>query len=389
MQPKSTTPDDMKKTQNPKGSDAATVAQNVERASLIKLGVDAHADSYRVVRQVDNGPLQPPQNMKPAKFLAWAEKQKTLADRVVVCYEAGTFGFHPARELEARGVECLVMVPINLDEGNTRVSNDRWDARRIAVRLDRYLAGNREALNRVRIPTPQEEEQRDLGRQRQTLVGDIRRFTDRGRAYLRKSGYRVKGRWWKGPRWEELQKQLSPARVQYLQRWVEVLQGLQQVLGEIHAALIAQAEAHLQGRVLPVGLGLLSYELLRLEVCDWQRFSNRRQVGSLTGLCASESSSGPRRRQGSVTKHGNRLMRWVLVEMAWRLKRYQPQCHAVAKWVPELEAPLTSGRRRKQIIVAMARQLAVDLWRVATGQTTFEKLNFRLPASVGPAVAEA
>jgi transposase len=389
MQPKSTTPDAMNRNPNPKGSGAATVAQNVNHASLIKLGVDAHADSYRVVRQVDNGPLQPAQNMKPAKFFAWAEKQKSLADRVVVCYEAGTFGFHPARQLEERGVDCLVMVPINLDEGHTRVSNDRLDARRIAVRLDRHLSGDREALNLVRIPTLQEEEQRDLGRQRQTLMGDIRRFTDRGRAYLRKYGYRVKGRWWRASRWEALQELLSVGQREYLQRWVEVLQGLEKVLLEVHSALIAQGEAHLQGRVLPAGMGLLSYELLRLEVCDWQRFSNRRQVGSLTGLCASESSSGPRRQQGSVTKHGNRLMRWVLVEMAWRLIRYQPQCHAVAPWVQEFGRLLTTRARRKKIIVAIARQLAVDLWRVATGQTTFEKLNFRMPVPPRPVAAAA
>jgi transposase len=380
MQSQSATPDKMKNTKPPMGSAATTVEQNIQRASLIKLGVDAHADHYQIVRQTDNGPLQPPQRMKPEKFFMWAQKQKALADRVVVCYEAGTFGFHPARQLESCGVECLVMVPIKLNEGNTRVDNDRLDARRIAVRLDRYLSGDQDALNIVRIPTPLEEEQRDLGRQRQTVVGDIKRFADRGRSYLRKYGYRVKGRWWEGGRWKELKATLSPVMVAYLQRWVDILVNLNQVLVEIHTALIVQAEAHLQGRALPFGMGLLSYELLRLEVCDWKRFNNRRQVGSLSGLCASESSSGRNRQQGSVTKHGNPLMRWVLVEMAWRMVRFQSKCHAVAGWFQELLDAPTSAKR-KRIIVAIARQLAVDLWRVATGQTTFEKLNFHMPAA--------
>src|SRR3989304_3534345 len=183
----------MKKAKTHTGSASATVEQNGQRATLIKLGVDAHADSYRVVRQIDNGSLQPPQNMKPEKFYAWAEKQKSLAERVVVCYEAGTFGFDPARQLEKRGVECLVMVPVDLDEGNTRVNTDRLDARRIAVRLDRHLSGDKEALNLVRLPSLQEEEQRDLGRQLQTIVREIKRNADRGRAYMRKYGYRVKG----------------------------------------------------------------------------------------------------------------------------------------------------------------------------------------------------
>ena len=77
-------------------------------------------------------------------------------------------------------------------------------------------------------------------------------------------------------------------------------------------------------------------------------------------------------------------MRWVLVEMAWRMVRYQPKCHAVAGWLEELrEAP--TAAKRKRIIVAIARQLAVDLWRVATGQSSFEKLNFSLPAATSTA----
>jgi transposase len=378
----------MKKNKTHTGPVESTLKKNPAPASLIKLGVDAHAESYRVVRQIDNGPLQPAQNMKFEKFLDWAQKQKSLAKRVVVCYEAGTFGFYPARELEKRGVECLVMVPVKLDEGNTRVSNDRLDARRIAVRLDRYLSGNKEALNLVRIPTPEQEEQRDLGRQRQTVLKDIKRYADRGRSYLRKAGLRIKGRWWEGRHWKELLPRLSAVQEQYLVRWVEILKQLCSVLSEVHAALIAQAEVHLQGKVLPQGMGLLSYELLRLEVCDWKRFNNRRQVASLTGLCASESSSGQSRQQGSVTKHGNPLMRWVLVEMAWRMVRYQPHCHAVAKWLESLAAPKLTSAKRKKIIVAIARQLAVDLWRVATGQSTFAKLKFIL-AGTSPSLPEA
>lgn len=377
----------MKKTKPTTGSASATVEQNGSHATLIKLGVDAHSDSYRIVRQIDNGPLQPPQRMKPEKFLAWAQKQTTLADRVVVCYEAGTFGFHPARQLQERGVECLVMAPINLDDGNSRVSTDSLDAQRIAVRLDRYLAGNKDALNIVRIPTVGEEEDRDLGRQRQTLVKEIKRYADRGRAYMRRYGCRLKGRWWLPKAWEKLKEIQPEARINYLQPWFEMLTTATKVLNEVHAALIAQAEKHLDGKPLPVGLGLLTYELLRLEVCDWKRFDNRRQVGSATGLCPSEGSSGRSRRQGSVTKHGNPLMRWALVEMAWRMVRYQKTCHAVAGWREELVPGKNPLARRKKIIVAIARQLAVDLWRVATGQSTFEKLNFIMPQTKAPVAA--
>ena len=364
------------------GSAAAKVEQNFQRARLIKLGVDAHADHYRVVRQIENGPLQPAQRFTPGKFLDWAQKQTALAERVVVCYEAGTFGFHPAREMEKRGVECLVMVPIKLDENNKRVNTDKLDAKRIAARLDRYLAGDKDALNIVRIPTPSEEEQRDLGRQRQTLVQDIKRMADRGRAFLRKYGHRIKGRWWEARKWASIEETLPKWMVEHLRRWVEIIQTTSRVLLEVHTALIAQAEKHLEGKPLPIGMGLLSYELLRLEVCDWNRFNNRRQVGSSTGLCPSENSSGPYRQQGSVTKHGNPLMRWVLVEMAWRLVRYQPSCYAVKRGLPKLEGAKAAKASRKKIIVSIARQLAVDLWRVNTGKATFEGLGYVTRGSV-------
>jgi hypothetical protein len=72
-------------------------------------------------------------------------------------------------------------------------------------------------------------------------------------------------------------------------------------------------------------------------------------------------------------------MRWALVEMAWRLVRYQPNCYAVRGWGEVIREHPKDKLKRKKAIVAVARQLAVDLWRVATGQTTFEKLGFVMP----------
>jgi transposase len=78
-----------------------------------------------------------------------------------------------------------------------------------------------------------------------------------------------------------------------------------------------------------------------------------------------------------VTKVGNPVIRALLVEMAWRLVRYQPRCHAVRHWLPVLQNRCRSGAAaRKKAIVAVARVLGVDLWRLATGQTTAVQLGF-------------
>ena len=80
---------------------------------------------------------------------------------------------------------------------------------------------------------------------------------------------------------------------------------------------------------------------------------------------------------GSVTKHGNGRLRAALVELAWRMVRFQPRYHPVQKRLAVLaEEPELPGRRRKKAIVAVARQLAVDLWRFHTGRCTPRILGF-------------
>jgi hypothetical protein len=100
---------------------------------------------------------------------------------------------------------------------------------------------------------------------------------------------------------------------------------------------------------LPTGMGALSSVVISREICNWQRFKNRRQVSSYTGLCPGEYSSGTKRVPGSVTKHGNRRLRAVLVELAWRMVRFQPditRCRTGSpSWQKEPELPGRNARR--------------------------------------------
>lgn len=76
-----------------------------------------------------------------------------------------------------------------------------------------------------------------------------------------------------------------------------------------------------------------------------------------------------------MTKHGNPRLRAALVELAWRLVRFQPHYQPVIKWRKVLaKGALATGAARKKAIVAVARQLAVDLWRIRTGRLSAEKL---------------
>jgi transposase len=149
---------------------------------------------------------------------------------------------------------------------------------------------------------------------------------------------------------------------------LEVFRPILEALDAQIAVLTTELEAAAP-RELPTGLGKLTSATLAREVCDWRRFHNRRQVSSYTGLCPGEYSSGDKRAQGHVTKHGNPRLRAALVELAWRLVRFQPTYPPVHKRLPILaKGARATGSQRKKAIVAVARHLAVDLWRLHTGR---------------------
>ena len=108
----------------------------------------------------------------------------------------------------------------------------------------------------------------------------------------------------------------------------------------------------------------------------WESFKKARQVGGYTGLCGGVSSSGPHHLDLSITKTGNSRFRRLLIELAWRMVIYQPDYGPVKKARAILLGARTHARRKKQLIVALARQLAVDLWRWQTGQVTPEQLGW-------------
>lgn len=64
----------------------------------------------------------------------------------------------------------------------------------------------------------------------------------------------------------------------------------------------------------------------------------------------------------------------MLMEMVWWMRRWQRDYHGLKKWMGMLGDPWRSPAVRKKVIVAIARQLAVDLWRLFTAQTTADNL---------------
>jgi transposase len=319
---------------------------------------------------VDGATPQPVQKLDLDGLLQFVAKQRRLAREVFTCYEAGAFGYLLHRQLEELGVTNYVVQPQDWDERGKGVKNDRLDALELCQRLDRYVRGNHKAFSVVRVPSPEEERERALSRQRQQVVRERQRLQAMGRSLLAMHGIQVDGKWRKGKTWSRVRAEAPEWVIGRLELFVRLIEPLE--AEEVKLTEVIQ-EAGRQQKI-PRGVGPLTFEVLRREVGDWSRFRNRRQVSSYTGLCPREHSSGGKRRPGSVSKCGNPRVRAMLVEMAWRLQRWQPDYHALRKWAHVLGNPARNGAARKKAVVAVARQLAVDLWRLFTGQTTAEKL---------------
>jgi transposase len=349
----------------------STKPQTATKAKCIKLGIDVHADSYRVVRQIDHATPQPAQKFTPKDFLAWAKKQLAQAEEVHSCYEAGPLGYGLHRALLKLGIHNLVIRPQNWDELHKGVKTDKTDALALTQRLDRYVQGNKRSLAVIRVPTPEQELARSQSRQREQLMSHRLRLEAQGRSLLLFNGVRVHGRWWQESHWEQLRVQVSVPLLELLTVLRDLLLAVQIQLEAATKRLEKAASTQ------PCGVGALTSQVLEREILSWDRFKNRRQVASLTGMCPGVRASGPRSRSGPITKHGNRRLRTALVELAWRWVRFQPDYKPVKDSWAVLSSPRSSGPAKKKAIVAVGRRLAIDLWRLNTGRTTLEKLSLR------------
>ncbi len=336
--------------------------------AIIKLGIDVHQDYYVVVKQEGGTNPKPAQRFGKEAFLLWAAKFRGQGVEVYAVYEACGFGFGLQRRLNALGIHCYVVCPQKLDERNKRVKTDGLDAKALCLKLDRFVQGNREALALIRVPSEQEEQKRAIHRKREQLVKARKVLEAQGRSLMVNHGMEPVQQWWKG----RASAQLSVP--EWMKELLSQSQPILLLLEEKIHALTLQLQAAADPKQ-PRGFGALTSVVIDREVGNWHRFSNRRCVGSYTGLCPGEYSSGDTRLQSCVTKHGNPRLRAALVEAAWRLVRFQPDYRAVKKWRHLLaKGALATGAARKKAIVAVARQLAVDLWRIRTGRVSAAQL---------------
>lgn len=369
----------MKKENNPTqhgnhNTNDTIAAGNVPVQHVFKLGLDVDLHNIVTAIQCDRGASALPQKFTRARLIAWVQKQVAAGHQVHTVYEACGFGYTLHHALVAAGAHSLVTTPMQLSPERRR-KNDRMDARQLCVRLSRHLDGHAHELKPIRIPSSEEQQRRELGRQRGFFLRELRRLENHGRALRIEFEHETLPGGWAGPRkWKTLSAQCS----EFVRAQLEPIVAQIRAVKEQLSRLTAQIEATVAEEKLPVGLGALTVALLDGEVCDWKRFKHRKAIGSYTGCCPSEHSSGGVQRFGHIDRHGNKHVRMLLVEAVWRLLRWQRQWHARVKYLQKLKH---GQSLKKKIAVALARQLAIDLWRWRTGRCTAAELGWTLKSA--------
>lgn len=362
----------MKNTNNTTHTKEQSKTQSAKKAKQIKLGLDISAKRIVVVRQIDGATPQPAQSFGWEEFELWAKRQVTQAEEVFSCYEAGPFGYKLHRTLTALGIKNVVVRPVTLDPEHRRVKTDKTDAQELCAKLDRYLNGNRKAFSVITIPSQEQELARSESRLRDQIQKDRKVWELRGRSLLLYYGIQVRGKWWRAKAWERVQEQLCP-------QLANIVGVIQQKVVELSELEAAHTQALLEeAPTVPIGVGSYTQEVLNREMLDWQGFKNRRQVGSITGLCPGVSASGDSRRDRCITRRGRKRVRAALIELAWRLTYFQPHYPPVVQFHQRCKQ--TQSRAvRKKAIVALARRIAIDLWRMATGRASAQELKLQMP----------
>jgi transposase len=314
-----------------------------------------------------------------------AERRCRETARVVSIHEAGLDGFWVHRLLQADGIDSHVVdaASIAVERRNRRVKTDRIDVEKLLSTLMGWARGERRICSMVRPPSPQQEDERRLTRERETLIAERIKHVNRIKGLLATQGTfefeplhkdrrqrMVELRCWNG-------QPLPPRLRAELLREVERLELVLAQIGKVEAerdqalrqvAVIENAPEGSNAGVLLVrlrGIGAEIASVLSGEAL-FRSFGNRREVAAYAGLTPSPWQSGGIDIEQGISKAGNSRLRRTMIQLAWLWLRNQPGSE-LSRWFHERVGD-RRGKIRRIAIVAVARKLLVSLWRyVAQG----------------------
>ena len=229
---------------------------------------------------------------------------------------------------------------------------DRQDAQLVL----RLLLEDR--FPRIWVASWENRDLRQLLWHRHRMVQARTRIMNQLQAVALNEGLRCKKRLWREGGREQLDSfRLAPWASRRRRDLLELLDRLNPTIAELTQAVEQEVEKCSEAKRLMThpGVGPLTALAFVLILGTPERFRSGKPLASYLGLVPSEESSGDRRRLGHITKQGNSLLRFLLVEAAQVTVRSDPE------WRGKF-FHLAMRRGRKIAKVAMARRLAVRLY---------------------------
>jgi len=241
---------------------------------------------------------------------------------------------------------------------------DRQDAQHILHLL------LKDDFPQIWVPSWENRDLRQLLWHRHRRVQARTRIMNQLQAVALNEGVRCKKRLWREKGREQLESfRLAPWASRRRHDLLELLDRLNPTIVALSQAIEQEAEKCPEAQRLRThpGVGPLTALAFVLIIGKPDRFQCGKQIASYLGLVPLEDSSGNRRRLGHITKQGNSLLRFLLVEAAQVTARSLPEWRS--KYVH-----LTLRRGRKIAKVALARKLAVHLYWMMRKEWNYEQL---------------
>jgi transposase len=235
------------------------------------------------------------------------------------------------------------------------VRKQKTDSRDAGHILDLLLTNR---FPRIWVPSPAERDLRQMLRHRHKLVCFRSSVKNQLHALAMGQGLcRRKKLWGRVGRQELERLVLDPWASRRRRNLLQLLDQLEPWIEELDEAAIQEAERQPQAACLmkQAGVGPITALAFVLTIGPVSRFPNSKKVVSYLGLNPSEESSGGRQRLGAISKQGNSMMRYLLVEAAQTASRLDSELRRDYQ-------RLKFRRGRAVAKVAIARKLAVRLY---------------------------
>ena len=321
---------------------------------MIIIGVDFHPEFQQIASvDTDSGEFQEKRLAHPAEAEQFYRDLAAQGKKVRVGMEASGHARWFERLLAELQLELWIGDAAQIRAKRVRKQKtDRQDAQLI---LKLML---KDDFPQIWVPSWENRDLRQLLWHRHRLVQARTRIMNQLQAVALNQGLRCKKRLWRERGRQQLESfRLAPWASRRRCDLLELLDRLNPTIAELSQAIEQEVENCPEAKRLMThpGVGPLTALAFVLIIGKAERFQCGKQIASYLGLVPLEDSSGNRRRLGHITKQGNSLLRFLLVEAA------QVTVRSLPEWRSKY-FHLAMRRGRKIAKVAMARRLAIGLY---------------------------